>query len=106
MTPNYKDLKPTEVIGRIFAHEMSLKDKEELHNKSSGAYKASTDAPTTPSDKLVSNEEINLMVKRFNKFYNNKGKERSSSSRHYERTSSSRDRNCYNCGNPDTITMS
>ena len=29
--PNYKDLKPTEVIGRIVAHEMSLKDKEELH---------------------------------------------------------------------------
>ena len=42
MMPNYKDLKPTEVIGRIVAHEMSLKDKEELHNKSSGAYKAST----------------------------------------------------------------
>ena len=45
MMPNYKDLKPTEVIGRIVAHEMSLKDKEELHNKSSGAYKASCDAP-------------------------------------------------------------
>ena len=29
MMPNYKDLKPTEVIGRIVAHEMSLKDKEE-----------------------------------------------------------------------------
>ena len=38
MMPNYKDIKPTEVIGRIVAHEMSLKDKEELHNKSSGAY--------------------------------------------------------------------
>ena len=37
MMPNYKNLKPTEVIGRIVAHEMSLKDKEELHNKSSGA---------------------------------------------------------------------
>ena len=45
MMPNYKDLKPTEVIGRIVAHEMSLKDKEELHNKSSGAYKASCEAP-------------------------------------------------------------
>ena len=33
-------------IGRIVAHEMSLKDKEELHNKSSGAYKASCEAPT------------------------------------------------------------
>ena len=30
MMPNNKDLKPTEVIGRIVAHEMSLKDKEEL----------------------------------------------------------------------------
>ena len=49
--PNYKDLKPTEVIGRIFAHEMSLKDKEELHNKSSGAYKASCDAPTSSNEK-------------------------------------------------------
>ena len=29
MMPNYKDLKPMEVIGRIVAHEMSLKDKEE-----------------------------------------------------------------------------
>ena len=28
MMSNYKDLKPTEVIGRIVAHEMSLKDKE------------------------------------------------------------------------------
>src|SRR5215216_4569200 len=37
MMPNYKDLKPMEVIDRIVAHEMSLKDKEELHNKSSGA---------------------------------------------------------------------
>ena len=100
MMPNYKDLKLMEVIGRIVAHEMSLKDKEELHNKSSGAYKASTDAPTTPSDKLVSTEEISVMVKRFNKFYKNKWKERSSSSRHYERRSSSRDRNCYNCGKP------
>ena len=27
MMPNYNDLKPTEVIGRIVAHEMSLKDK-------------------------------------------------------------------------------
>ncbi len=44
MMPNYKDLKPTEVIGRIVAHEMSLKDKEDLHNKSSGAYKASWEA--------------------------------------------------------------
>ena len=46
MMPNYKYLKPTEVIGRIVGHEMSLKDKEELHNKSSGSYKASCDAPT------------------------------------------------------------
>ena len=41
MMPNYKDLKPTEVIGRLAAHEISLKDKEELLNKSSGAYIAS-----------------------------------------------------------------
>ena len=78
MMPNYKDLKPTEVIGRIVAHEMSLKDKEELHNKSSGAYKASCDAPTTSSEKQVSNEELSLMVKNFNKFYKNRSKERSS----------------------------
>ena len=30
MMPNYKDLKPMEVIGRIVAHEMSLKDKEDF----------------------------------------------------------------------------
>ena len=47
MMPNYKNLKPTEVIRRIVAHEMSLKDKGELHNKASGAYKASCDAPTS-----------------------------------------------------------
>jgi hypothetical protein len=101
MMPNYKTLKPTEVIGRIVAHEMTLKDKEELHNKTSGAYKATSDAPTTSSDKLVSNEGISLMVKNFNKFYKNRGKERSSKSRSYdEKRSSSRDRNCYNCGRP------
>src|SRR5215216_867821 len=77
MMPNYKDLKPTEVIGRIVAHEMSLKDKEELHNKSSGAYKASSDAPTKSSHKLVCHEELRLMVKKFNKFYKNRSKERS-----------------------------
>src|SRR4051812_40500074 len=96
MMPNCKDLKPTKVIGRIVAHEMSLKDKEEIHNKSSGAYKASSDAPTTSSDKLVSNEEISLMVKNFNKFYKNRSKERSSKSRSYnDKRSSSRDCNCY-----------
>ena len=47
MMPNYEDLKPTELIGRIVAHEMSLKDKDELHNKSSGSYKASSDTPAT-----------------------------------------------------------
>ncbi|SPT19238.1 unnamed protein product [Triticum aestivum] len=99
MVHNYKDLNPTEVIGRITTHEMSLKDKDELHNKSSGAYKASSDAPTTSSDKLVSNEELSLMVKNFNKFYNNRSKDRSSKSRSYnDKRSSSRDRNCYNCG--------
>ena len=69
MMPNYKDLKPTEVIGWIFAHEMSLKDKEEIHNKSSGAYKASCDAHDTSSEKQVFNEELSLMVKNFIKFY-------------------------------------
>ena len=58
MMPNYKDLKPTEVIGRIVAHEMSLKDKEELHNKSSGAYKASCDAPTSSSAKQTFNSSL------------------------------------------------
>ena len=74
MISNYKDLKPMEVSGRIVAHEMSLKDKEELHNKSSGAYKASCDAPTTSSEKQVSNEELSLMVKNFNNFYKNRSK--------------------------------
>ena len=68
MMPNFKDPEPTEVIGRIVAHEMSLKDKEELHNKSSGAYKASCDARTTSSEKQAFNEELGLMVKNFNKF--------------------------------------
>ena len=51
MMPNYKDLKPTEVTGRIVPHEMSLKDKEKLHNKSSGSYKATCDDPTISSEK-------------------------------------------------------
>ena len=63
MMPNYKDLNPRKVIGRIVAHQMSLKDKEEIHNKSSGAYKVSSDAPTTSSDMVVTNYEIRLMVK-------------------------------------------
>src|SRR4051812_2314776 len=81
MMPNYKNLKPTEVIGRIVAHEMSLKDKEELHNKSSGAYKASCEAPTSSSEKQDFNEELSLMVKNFNKFYKSRSKYRSSKSR-------------------------
>ena len=76
MMPNYKDLKPTEVIERIVAHEMSLEDKEELHNKSSGAYKASCDASS--SEKQVFDQELSLMVKNFNKFYTSRSKERSS----------------------------
>lgn len=100
---NHKDLMPTEVIGRIVAHEMLLKDKDELHNKSSSAYKASSDAPATSNANLVTNEEIRLMVRKFNKFYNNRGKERSSSSssRYDEKRSSSHDRNGYNCGKPE-----
>ena len=102
MMPNYKDLKPTEVIGRIVAPDMSLKDKEELHNKSSGAYKASCDAPTTSSEKQVFNEKLSLMVKNFKKFYKSRSKERSSKSRSYnDKRSSSRDHNCYNCGRPE-----
>ena len=81
MMPNYKDLKPTEVIGRIVSHEMSLKDKEELHNESSGAYKASCNAPTSSNEKQAFNEELCLMVKNFNKFYKSRSKERSSKSR-------------------------
>ena len=101
MMPNYKDLKPTEVIGRIVAHEMSLKDKEELHNKSSGAYKASSEAPTSSSEKQTFNEELSLMVKNFNKVYKNRSKERRSKSRSYnDKRSSSHERNCYNCGRP------
>ena len=42
--------------------KMSLKDKEELHNKSSGAYKAPCDAHTSSSEKQVFNEELSLMV--------------------------------------------
>ena len=105
--PNYKDLKPTEIIGRILAHEMSLKDKEELHNKSSSAYKGSCEAPTSSSEKQTFNEELILMVKNFNKFYKSRSKERSSKSRSYNnKRSSSRERNCYNVEDPDTIPMS
>ncbi|XP_073366949.1 uncharacterized protein [Aegilops tauschii subsp. strangulata] len=101
MMPNYNDLKPTEVIGRIIAHEMSLKDKEGLHNKSSGAYKASCDAPITSSEKQVFNEELSLMVKNFDKFYKSRSKDRSSKSRSYnDKRSSSHYHNCYNCGRP------
>ena len=101
MMPSYKDLKPTEVIGRIVAPDMSLKDKEELHNKSSGAYKASCAAPTSSWEQQTFNEELSLMVKNFNKFYKSRSKERSSKSRSYnDKRSSSRDRNCYNCGRP------
>ena len=101
MMPNYKDLKPTEVIQRIVAHEMSLKDKEELHNKSSGAYKASCDAPTSSSEKQSFDEELSLMVKNFNKFYKSRSKERCSKSRSYnDKRSSSREQNYYNCGRP------
>src|SRR4051812_38271576 len=52
MMPNYKDLKRTEVIGGIVAHEMTLKDKEELRNNSSGAYKVTIHAPATSSNNL------------------------------------------------------
>lgn len=77
MMPNFKDLKPTEVVGRIVAHEMSLKDKDELHcasphQKSSGAYKDAIDSSKLPSEealKDVSNEEIALMVRNFRKMY-------------------------------------
>ncbi|SPT17222.1 unnamed protein product [Triticum aestivum] len=105
MMPNYKDLKPMEVIGRIVAHEMSLKDKEELHNKSSGAYKASCDAPTSSSEKQTFNEELSLMVKNFNKFYESRSNERGSKSRSYnDKRSSSRQRNCHHCGRPGHYT--
>ena len=41
------------------------------------------------------------MVKNFNKFYKSRSKERSSKSRSYnDKRSSSRERNCYNCGRP------
>merc|ERR1712137_1018252 len=80
---------------------MSLKDKEELHNKSSGAYKASCDVPTSSNDKQAFNEELSLMVKNFNKFYKSRSKERSSKTRSYnDKRSSSREGNCYNCGRP------
>ena len=102
MMPNYKDLKPTEVIGRIVAHEISLKDKEDLHNKSIRDYKVSSDYPTTSSEKKVLNEKLSLMVKNYNKFYKSRSKDRSSKSRSYnDKRSSSRERNCYNCGRPE-----
>ena len=85
----------------LVAHEMSLKDKEELHNNSSGAYKASCDAPTSSSEKQVFNEELSLMVKNFKRFYKSRSKARSSKSRSYnDKRSSSREHNCYNCGRP------
>ena len=43
---------------------------------SSGAYKASCDAPTTSSEKQAFNEEFSLMVKNFNKFFKSRSKER------------------------------
>ena len=46
---------------------MSLKDKEELHNK--------WEAPTSSSEKQTFNDELSLMVKNFNKFYKNRSKE-------------------------------
>ncbi|KAI5016230.1 hypothetical protein ZWY2020_006081 [Hordeum vulgare] len=79
---------------------MSLKDKGGLHNKSIGAYKASSDTPATSNDNLVTNEEISLVVRKFNNFYKSRGKERSSSSRYDEKHSSSRDQKCYNSGKP------
>src|SRR6266496_1781092 len=101
MMPNYKDLKLTEVIGRIVAHEMSLRNKEELHNKSSGAYKASCDAPTSSSEKQVFNEELSLMVKKFKKFNKSRSRETSYKSRSYnDKRSSSREHNCYNWTRP------
>ncbi len=40
-------------------------------------------------------------MKNFNKFYKSRSKERSSKSRSYnDKRSSSRERNCYNCGRP------
>ena len=54
MMPNYKDLKPTKVIEGL------------LITKISGAYKASSDAPPTSKDNLVTDEEISLMVRKFN----------------------------------------
>ena len=57
---------------------MSLRDKYDLHNKSSDAYKASSDTPATSKDNLVTNEEISLMVRKLNKFYKSRGKEKSS----------------------------
>lgn len=97
MMPNYKDLKCSEVIGRIVAREMSLNDKDELHNKSSDAYKSSVDSPTTSSDNLVTNEETSLLVRKFNKFYKSRGKEINSRSRDDDKHLYTRDRNCYNC---------
>ena len=102
--PNDAQLQRSQANGsywKIVAHEMSLKDKEELHNKSSGAYKASCDAPTSSCEKQTFNEELSLMVKNFNKFYKSRSKERSSKSRSYNhKRSSSHERNCYNCGIP------
>ena len=69
-----------------------------MHNKSSSAYKALCDIFATAKDNLVTHEEIRLMVRKFNKFYKSRGKDRSSSSRHDEKRPSSRDRNCYKCG--------
>lgn len=79
MMPDYNDLEATKVIERIVVHEMTLKDKEELHcQSSSSAYKATSDTPNTSSGKLkdVSGEELGIMVRNFNKFYKNKFKDR------------------------------
>ena len=62
MMPNYKDLKQTEVIGRIVAHEMSLKDKEELHT----SQVVLTKPHVKPPHHQVRNKP------NFNKFYKNR----------------------------------
>jgi hypothetical protein len=120
MMPNYKELKTTEVIGRILAHETSVNDKEEFHcqspnNKSSGAYKSTNDVPKSSSvdkAKEVTSEELSLMVRNFTKMYSkNKFKDKNhnysrtrnkeSRSRNDSPRSILRERNCYNCGQPE-----
>ena len=107
MRPKYNDLKPRKSLEELLLMI--------CHSRIRKSFTTSQVVLTKPhvmllhhqSEKETFNEELSLMVKNFNKFYKSRSKERSSKSRSYnDKRSSSRERNCYNCGRSDTIPMS